>query len=172
MTTKKLSLDISAIRKDFPVLAEKVYDKPLVYLDNGATTQKPLSVIETVSRVYREQNSSIHRGIHFLSDQMTEAYEEARETARKFINAASTTEIVFTHGATSGINAVAFSFGEKYVGEGDEVLISEMEHHSNIVPWQMICHKKKACSIRKVTVSFGFVSRTIWILGQTAAISV
>lgn len=144
MTTKNLKLDISAIRKDFPVLKEKIYDKPLVYLDNGATTQKPQTVIDTVSRVYREQNSSIHRGIHYLSEQMTEAYEEARETVRSFINAASTTEIIFTHGATSSINAVAFSFGEKFVGKGDEVLISEMEHHSNIVPWQMLCDRKGA----------------------------
>ncbi|MFC2129569.1 aminotransferase class V-fold PLP-dependent enzyme [Bacteroidota bacterium] len=139
-----MSFDVAAIRKDFPILTQKVYDKPLVYLDNGATTHKPQIVLDTLQKVYAVQNSSIHRGIHFLSEQMTEAYEEARETARAFLNAKSTTEVIFTHGATSAINAVAFSFGEKYVGEGDEVLITKMEHHSNIVPWQMLCERKKA----------------------------
>lgn len=139
-----MSLDIDKIRKDFPILNEKVYDKPLVYLDNGATTQKPDVVIRTMEELYQKKNSSIHRGIHFLSEQMTEAYEEARDTVRKFINAQSTTEIIFTHGATSAINAVAFSVGEKYVKAGDEVVISEMEHHSNIVPWQMLCERKQA----------------------------
>ena len=144
MTDTEKKLDISAIRKDFPVLSQKVYDKPLVYLDNGATTQKPHSVMESLTKVYLEKNSSIHRGIHYLSEQMTEAYEEARDRVRQFINALSTTEIVFTHGATSAINAVAFSFGEKYVKKDDEILISEMEHHSNIVPWQMLCDRKSA----------------------------
>jgi cysteine desulfurase/selenocysteine lyase len=139
-----MSLDINKIRNDFPILGEQVYDKPLIYLDNGATTQKPQVVIETMEQIYKKKNSSIHRGIHYLSEQMTEAYEEARDTVRKFINALSTTEIIFTHGATSAINAVAFSFGEKYVRPGDEVLISEMEHHSNIVPWQMLCERKQA----------------------------
>jgi cysteine desulfurase / selenocysteine lyase len=139
-----LNFDIKKIRADFPILNEKVYDKPLIYLDNGATTQKPQVVIDTLQEIYARKNSSIHRGIHFLSEQMTEAYEEARDTVREFINARSTTEIIFTHGATSAINAVAFSFGEKYVMEGDEVLISEMEHHSNIVPWQMLCERKEA----------------------------
>jgi cysteine desulfurase/selenocysteine lyase len=139
-----MSLDINKIRNDFPILSEKVYEKPLIYLDNGATTQKPQVVIDTMEQIYTKKNSSIHRGIHYLSEQMTEAYEEARDTVRKFINALSTTEIIFTHGATSAINAVAFSFGEKYVQAGDEVLISEMEHHSNIVPWQMLCERKQA----------------------------
>jgi cysteine desulfurase/selenocysteine lyase len=121
-----------------------VYDKALVYLDNGATTHKPRIVIDTIEEIYKKKNSSIHRGIHFLSEQMTEAYEEARDVVRNFINALSTTEIIFTHGATSAINAVAFSFGEKYVKSGDEILISEMEHHSNIVPWQMLCERKNA----------------------------
>ncbi len=125
-------------------MGEKVYEKPLIYLDNGATTQKPQVVIDTLQEIYAKKNSSIHRGIHFLSEQMTEAYEKARDTVREFINALSTTEIIFTHGATSAINAVAFSFGEKYVTKGDEVLISEMEHHSNIVPWQMLCDRKQA----------------------------
>lgn len=139
-----MKLDINSVRDDFPILGEKVYDKPLIYLDNGATTQKPSIVIDTLVDLYKRKNSSIHRGIHYLSEQMTEAYEEARETVRKFINALSTTEIIFTHGATSAINAVAFSFGEKYVKEDDEILISEMEHHSNIVPWQMLCERKGA----------------------------
>lgn len=139
-----MSLDLKKIRQDFPILSEKVYGKPLVYLDNGATTQKPIQVIEKIEKIYKQQNSSIHRGIHYLSDQMTEAYEEARETARAFINADSTTEIIFTHGTTSAINAVAFSFGEKYIAEGDEIIISEMEHHANIVPWQMLCERKHA----------------------------
>jgi cysteine desulfurase / selenocysteine lyase len=139
-----LEFDINKIRSDFPILSEKVYEKPLVYLDNGATTQKPNVVIDALREVYAMKNSTIHRGIHFLSEQMTEAYEEARDTVRGFINARSTTEIIFTHGATSAINAVAFSFGEKYVKKGDEILISEMEHHSNIVPWQMLCERKQA----------------------------
>lgn len=146
MTNKRTALNINLenIRNDFPILGEKVYGKPLVYHDNGATTQKPQVVIDTMQKIYAEQNSSVHRGLHYLSEQITEAYEEARDTARKFINALSTTEIIFTHGATSAINAVAFSFGEKYIGAGDEVLISEMEHHSNIVPWQMVCERKNA----------------------------
>ncbi len=139
-----MAFDIHKIRSDFPILGENVYDKPLVYLDNGATTQKPNVVIDTLREVYALKNSSIHRGIHFLSELMTEAYEEARDTVREFINAISTTEIIFTHGATSAINAVAFSFGEKFVKKGDEILISEMEHHSNIVPWQMLCERKGA----------------------------
>ena len=136
-----MSLDIKKIRSDFPILSRQVYKKPLVYLDNGATTQKPRVVIDTIKELQEKQNSSIHRGIHFLSEQMTGRYEAARETVRSFLNAASTSEIVFTSGATGSINAVAFSFGEKYVHAGDEVLISEMEHHSNIVPWQMLCQR-------------------------------
>ena len=139
-----MGLNIEQIRKDFPILQQQVYNKSLVYLDNGATTQKPQVVIDTLRNIQEKQNSSIHRGIHYLSEQMTSRYEEARETVRSFINAASTREIIFTSGATGSINAVAFSFGEKYVEEGDEILISEMEHHSNIVPWQMLCERKGA----------------------------
>jgi cysteine desulfurase/selenocysteine lyase len=139
-----MSLDIRKIRNDFPVLQQQVYNKPLVYLDNGATTHKPRAVIDTVREIQETRNSSIHRGIHFLSDQMTTRYEGAREKVRAFLNAGSTNEIVFTSGATGSINALAFSFGEKYVGAGDEILISEMEHHSNIVPWQMLCERKNA----------------------------
>jgi cysteine desulfurase/selenocysteine lyase len=139
-----MGLNLEHIRKDFPILQQQVYNRPLIYLDNGATTQKPRVVIDTLRQVLEEQNSTIHRGIHFLSEQMTNRYESARETVRSFINAASTQEIIFTSGATGSINAVAFSFGEKYVGAGDEILISEMEHHSNIVPWQMLCERKGA----------------------------
>ena len=139
-----MGLDIKKIRSDFPILQQKVYGKPLVYLDNGATTQKPRVVIDTIRELQEARNSSIHRGIHFLSEQMTSSYEAARETVRAFLNAESGNEIIFTSGATGSINTVAFSFGEKYVDAGDEVLISEMEHHSNIVPWQMLCQRKEA----------------------------
>jgi cysteine desulfurase/selenocysteine lyase len=137
-------IQIEEIRKDFPILSTKIYGKPIIYFDNGATTQKPRVVIDAISEFYMEKNSSVHRGVHYLSDKSTEAYEHARETVRKFINARSTSEIIFTSGATGSINAVAFSFGEKFVGPGDEVLISGMEHHSNIIPWQMLCERKKA----------------------------
>lgn len=137
-------IQIKEIRKDFPILSTKIYGKPIIYFDNGATTQKPRVVIDAISEFYKEKNGSVHRGVHYLSDKSTEAYEEARETVRKFINAHSTSEIIFTSGTTGSINAVAFSFGEKFVGPGDEVLISGMEHHSNIIPWQMLCERKKA----------------------------
>ncbi len=139
-----MGFNIKQIRSDFPILEQQVYNKPLVYLDNGATTQKPRVVIDTIRELQETQNSSIHRGIHYLSEQMTTRYEAARETVRAFLNANSTREIIFTSGATGSINTVAFSFGEKYLGSGDEVLISEMEHHSNIVPWQMLCERKGA----------------------------
>ena len=139
-----MGINIEQIRKGFPILQQQVYNKPLIYLDNGATTHKPQVVIDTLREIHEKHNSSIHRGIHYLSEQMTIRYEAARETVRSFINAASTREIIFTSGATGSINAVAFSFGEKYVDAGDEILISEMEHHSNIVPWQMLCERKGA----------------------------
>lgn len=139
-----MGFDISKVRNDFPILNQQVYNKPLVYMDNGATTQKPAVVIDTLRELNEIHNSSIHRGIHYLSEQMTARYEAARETVASFINAPSTNEIIFTSGATGSINTVAFSFGEKYVNKGDEVLISEMEHHSNIVPWQMMCERKGA----------------------------
>jgi cysteine desulfurase/selenocysteine lyase len=137
-------IQVAQIRKDFPILSIKVWGKPIVYFDNGATTQKPRAVIDAISEFYRGKNSSIHRGIHFLSEKSTEAYEQARETIRDFINAGSSNEIVFTSGATGSINTVAFSFGEKFVKPGDEILISAMEHHSNIIPWQMLCERKNA----------------------------
>ena len=139
-----MGFNIKQIRSDFPILQQQVYNKPLVYLDNGATTQKPRVVIDTIRELQETQNSSIHRGIHYLSEQMTGRYEAARETVRAFLNASSTREIIFTSGATGSINTIAFSFGEKYVNAGDEILISEMEHHSNIVPWQMLCERKGA----------------------------
>jgi cysteine desulfurase/selenocysteine lyase len=129
-------------RKDFPILSEKIYGKPLIYLDNAATTQKPICVVDKIREGYFENNANIHRGVHFLSQKATEAHEAARNTVRQFINAKNTNEIVFTRGTTEGINLVAFSFGETFCKEGDEIIISEMEHHSNIVPWQMLCERK------------------------------
>jgi cysteine desulfurase/selenocysteine lyase len=136
--------DINKIRADFPVLAQKVHNKPLVYFDNGATTQKPLPVIDVVNRYHAELNSSIHRGVHFLSDQATNAYEAARKEVQQYINAKESHEIIFTSGTTGSINMLAFSIGEKHIKEGDEIIISEMEHHANIVPWQMLCERKDA----------------------------
>lgn len=126
------------------MLSQKVHGQPIVYFDNGATTQKPRQVIETVRRYYEQENASIHRGVHFLSERSTETYEKARERVRKHINASSTGEVIFTSGTTGSINALAFSFGEKYLAPGTEVVITEMEHHSNLVPWQMACERKGA----------------------------
>jgi cysteine desulfurase / selenocysteine lyase len=136
--------DISAIRSDFPILSSKVYGKPLVYFDNGATTQKPQVVIDTLNEVYTLYNANIHRGVHAISERASEEYEKAREKVRSFINAPKREEIIFTSGTTGSINAVAFSFGERYVRAGDEILISCLEHHANIVPWQMMCDRKGA----------------------------
>ena len=137
-------LDLKKIRADFPILSRTVYGKPLIYLDNGATAQKPACVIETVDQLHRTLNANVHRGVHFLSEESTVQYEAARETVRQYIGAESTAEVVFTAGATAGINTVAYSFGERYIGAGDNVIVSEMEHHSNIVPWQIICQRKGA----------------------------
>lgn len=139
-----MPLDINKIRSEFPILNQQVHGKPLVYFDNAATTQKPQCVLDTIRHFHNRINANIHRGVHKLSDESTQAYEDARETVRAFINAKSTREIVFTSGATASINLVAFSIGEAFVREGDEVIVSEMEHHSNIVPWQMLCERKKA----------------------------
>jgi cysteine desulfurase / selenocysteine lyase len=136
--------DINEIRSDFPILRQKVYGRPLVYFDNGATSQKPQCVIDAVDRVYLTYNANVHRGVHALSDRVSEAYESARETARDFINASKIREVVFTPGTTASINAVAFSFGERYIRPGDEIIISHLEHHANIVPWQMMCERKNA----------------------------
>ena len=134
--------NIEDIRKDFPILSKTIYNKPLVYLDNAATTQKPLLVIEAMNNEYLNVNSNVHRGVHWLSQQATELHESARETLRKFINAKSTNEIIFTRGTTESINLVASSFVEGFMNAGDEVIVSEMEHHSNIVPWQLQMARK------------------------------
>lgn len=131
-------------RSDFPILSREVFGRPLVYFDNGATTQKPLCVLQTIERFYREINANIHRGVHKLSEESTREYENAREVVRKFLNARKTSEIIFTSGTTASINLVAYSFGEVFVHQGDEVLVTEMEHHSNIVPWQLLCERKGA----------------------------
>lgn len=139
-----VDIDLQKIREDFPILNQKVYNKPLVYFDNGATTQKPRAVIEKINEIHSLTNSSTHRGVHYLSGLMTEEYEASREKIRAFINAKDKSEIIYTSGTTASINLLAFSFGEKYISEGDEIIISEMEHHSNIVPWQLLCERKKA----------------------------
>ncbi|MBP5473340.1 MAG: cysteine desulfurase [Bacteroidales bacterium] len=137
-------LDITKIRSDFPILNEKVYGKPLVYFDNGATSQKPKVVIDKLDEVFRSYNSNIHRGVHYMSDKSSEEYELARTKVQKFINAKYDHEVIFTAGTTASINSVAFSFGERFITEGDEIIISHLEHHANIVPWQMLCERKKA----------------------------
>jgi len=136
--------DISEIRADFPLLGRTVYNRPLVYLDNGATTQKPRCVIDAVNEVFTGYNSNIHRGVHALSDMASEAYENARGKVKDFINAPDRNEVIFTSGATASINCVAYSFGERYINRGDEIIVSNLEHHANIVPWQMVCERKGA----------------------------
>lgn len=135
-------LDIQKIREDFPILSRTVYDKPLVYLDNAATTQKPLCVLDAMRDEYLNVNANVHRGVHYLSQQATDLHEAARETVRRFVNASSVNEIVFTRGTTEGLNLVASSFCEEFMQEGDEVIVSVMEHHSNIVPWQLQAAKR------------------------------
>jgi len=144
-------IDIERIRADFPILQKKIHGKPLVYLDNAATTQKPSMVLDKIRDFYAESYSNIHRGVHYLSEEASAAYEGARETVKNFIHAGSAREIVFTRGTTEAINLVADSFGRAFVDEGDEILLSEMEHHSNIVPWQMLCERQGA---RLKVVSF------------------
>ena len=134
--------NIEQIREDFPILSREVYGKPLIYLDNGATTQKPRCVVESITNEYYSVNANVHRGVHFLSQQATELHEASRETVRRFINARSTNEIIFTRGTTESINLLASSFAESQMQPGDEVIISTMEHHSNIVPWQLQAAKK------------------------------
>lgn len=134
--------DIQKIREDFPILSREVYGKPLIYLDNGATTQKPRCVVEAITDEYYSVNANVHRGVHFLSQQATELHEASRETVRRFINARSSNEIVFTRGTTESINLLASSFADNQMKEGDEVIVSVMEHHSNIVPWQLQAQRK------------------------------
>ncbi len=138
------AFDLEKIRQDFPILAREVRGKPLVYFDNAATSQKPVQVIETVDRYYREYNSNIHRGVHSLSEEATAAYESARDTCRSFVNAASNQEIIFVKGTTEAINLVANTWGRTHIQPGDEIIISWMEHHSNIVPWQLLCEQSGA----------------------------
>ena len=144
--------DINQIRNDFPILGRKVYDRPLVYLDNAATTQKPRSVVEAITDEYYNVNANVHRGVHYLSQQATDLHEEAREKVRRFINARSTSEIIFTRGTTESLNLVASSFCDEFMQEGDEVIVSVMEHHSNIVPWQLQA-AKRGISIRVIPMT-------------------
>ena len=136
--------DVEAVRRDFPILSRRVHDRPLVYLDNAATTQKPRMVLDAMTRAYEHSYANVHRGVHLLSVEATDAYEHAREAARRFLNARDSKEIIFVRGATEGINLVAQSFGGRFVRAGDEVVITALEHHSNIVPWQILCEEKGA----------------------------
>jgi cysteine desulfurase/selenocysteine lyase len=144
LRTAKSGYDVQKIRRDFPILARDVRGKKLIYLDNAATSQKPQLVLDTIARYYEQENANIHRGVHFLSELATSKHDRARQLVQRFINAAHTHEIVFVRGATEAINLVAQTYGRKHVGSGDEVLITAMEHHSNIVPWQILCDEKGA----------------------------
>ncbi|MEI8115323.1 MAG: aminotransferase class V-fold PLP-dependent enzyme, partial [Bacteroidia bacterium] len=139
-----MSFDLKKIREDFPILQQKIYNRPLVYFDNAATTQRPQQVIDALTKTYTEYYGNIHRAAHFLADKATTAYEATREKIRALINAETREQIIFTKGTTESINLVAFSFGEIFIQEGDEIIVSEMEHHSNIVPWQMLARRKGA----------------------------
>lgn len=136
--------EIENIRKDFPILGNQVYNKPYVYFDNAATTYRPMQVAEAERQIYLDFNGNPHRGAHYMSDKTTEVFEAVRDKVQRFINAAEREEVIFTRGTTESINLVAYSFGEAFIGEGDEVVITEMEHHANLVPWQLICERKKA----------------------------
>jgi cysteine desulfurase/selenocysteine lyase len=143
-TGKAIFFDVHEIRKDFPILSRRVNDKPLIYFDNGATTQKPKHVIDAIVECYTTQNANIHRGVHRMSQDVTNEYENARITVQKHIGAKHENEIIFTKGTTESINFIATAFGKKYVNAGDEIIVSEMEHHSNILPWQQLCEEKNA----------------------------
>ena len=136
--------DLERVRDDFPILRQRVHGRPLVYLDNAATAQKPQSVIDAVSRFYSRENSNIHRGVHYLSEQATIAYDAVREKTARFLNARAAHEVIFTRGTTDGINLVAQTYGRTQLKPGDEILITGMEHHSNIVPWQLLCQQMGA----------------------------
>ena len=150
-TLEKIPFDIQQIRAQFPSLRQEIYGKPLVYFDNGATSQKPQVVIDSINRYYSSENANIHRGVHYLSQQATTAYEEARKTVQRFINARHDYEVIFTKGTTDGINLVSQSFGS-FLSQGDEIVISAMEHHSNIVPWQLLC-ERNGCTLKVVPIS-------------------
>src|SRR5512146_1006727 len=141
---QRAGFDVESIRADFPALAQEVHGKPLVYLDNAATTQKPRSVIHALEKFYCEDCANIHRGVHLLSERATECYECSRGKVQRFINAAHIGEVVFVRGTTEAINLVASSYGRRFIGGGDEIIISAMEHHSNIVPWQLLCEQTGA----------------------------
>jgi cysteine desulfurase/selenocysteine lyase len=145
-------LDVTKVREDFPILRQKIHGKPLIYLDNAATAQKPEVVIDALERFYATENSNVHRGVHWLSQKATEDYEAARVKVQRFLNAAQPCQIIFVRGTTEGINLVAQSYGRKHIGAGDEIVISHMEHHTNIVPWQMLCEEKGAV-LRVVPIS-------------------
>ena len=147
-----MTYDVQSIRQDFPILGRRVYDKPLVYFDNGATTQKPRCVVDAMTEEYYNVNANVHRGAHFLSQRATDLHEQSRETVRRFLNARSTTEIIFTRGTTESINLVASCFGEGCMQEGDEVIVSQMEHHSNIVSWQLL-QARKGIVIKVIPIS-------------------
>ncbi len=151
-TSQEMLFDVERVRGDFPILSQKVRGKPLAYLDNAATSQKPRAVIDAMKRYYESVNSNVHRGVHYLSDRATMEFEEARAKIQRFISARYLHEVIFVRGTTEGINLVAQSYGRKNVGEGDEVLISGMEHHSNIVPWQILCGEKRA-HLRVIPIS-------------------
>lgn len=152
MLTVNTDFDVIKIRSDFPILQREVNGKPLIYFDNGATSQKPKQVIQSISEYYSSYNSNVHRGVHTLSQLATDAYEDARNKVRDFIGAANSSEIIFTRGTTESINLVAQSWGKQNLNEGDEVLVTGMEHHANIVPWQMICDERKA-SLRHIPLT-------------------
>ena len=149
-----MTYDVNAIRRDFPILSTTVYDRPLVYLDNAATTQKPLCVLDAMRHEYLNANANVHRGVHYLSQQATELHEAARETVRRFINAGKTEEVIFTRGTTESINLVASSFCEEFMKEGDEIIVSVMEHHSNIVPWQLQA-ARRGVAVRVIPMNDG-----------------
>ena len=144
LPANNIDYDINAIRADFPALAQEINNTSLVYLDNGASTQKPQVVIDAISRFYSQDYANVHRGIHTLSQRATDLFEGARETVRQFINAKAIEEVVFTSGTTDSVNLIAASFGSAFINKGDRILVSEMEHHSNIVPWQILAQRKGA----------------------------
>jgi cysteine desulfurase/selenocysteine lyase len=157
-TVSRVGFDVERLREDFPILGQMVHGKPLVYLDNAATTQKPRAVIDAVTAYYSRDNANVHRGVHTLSQRATQAYEDARATIQRFLNASSPHEVIFTRNATEGINLVAQTFGRSRLGAGDEVVLSVMEHHSNIVPWQLICQERGA-SLRVIPMTDAGVLR-------------
>ena len=151
ISKEKIVFDVNKIRNDFPILSRKVNGKPLIYLDSGATAQKPNQVIDAIEKYYSEQNANIHRGVHRLSQDITTVYENARATVQKYIDAKHAHEIIFTRGTTESLNLVATTFGKIFVNSGDEILITEMEHHSNILPWQQLCEEKNATQIGRAS---------------------